>query len=250
MAPMNHTHQSIVGSDMSQIKKSTLTFLKKLAKNNNRDWFQEHKPVYEAARENVIEFADALLDRLRETDVLATENGKKSLYRIYRDVRFSKNKDPYKTNFAGGFKRDGKLRRGGYYFHLCPTSNPNDFVGGSVVGGGFYGMERDDLKRVREELAASAVDMRDILADPDFIRVFGELQGDQLKTAPKGFDRDHPDIDLLRYKQFYAMRSFTDAEVTSSEFLDMSHEALLTLRPFFDYFTDVLTTDGNGELIV
>ncbi|MEM6769438.1 MAG: DUF2461 domain-containing protein, partial [Bacteroidota bacterium] len=216
---------------MSQIKKSTLTFLKKIAKNNNRDWFQENKAVYEAARENVIEFADALLERMRETDVFETENGKKSLYRIYRDVRFSKNKDPYKTNFAGGFKRDGKLRRGGYYFHLCPSGVHDGFVGTSVVGGGFYGMERDDLKRVRDELAINATDMRDILADPDFVRVFGEMQGEKLKTAPKGFDREHPDVDLLRYKQFYAMRAFTDAEVTSREFLDMSHEAMLTLRP-------------------
>lgn len=247
---MNHTRQPVVGSGMSQIKKSTLTFLKKLAKNNDRDWFKEHKPVYEAARENVAEFADALLERLRETDVLETENGKKSLYRIYRDVRFSKNKDPYKTNFAGGFTRDGKLRRGGYYFHICPVGTANNFGGGSFVGGGFYGIERDDLKRVRDELAINATDMREILADPDFVRVFGEMQGDQLKTAPKGFDRDHPDIDLLRYKQFYAMRAFTDQEVLSSEFLNRSHEAMLTLRPFFDYFTDVLTTDGNGELIV
>ncbi|MEO0733873.1 MAG: DUF2461 domain-containing protein, partial [Bacteroidota bacterium] len=118
---------------MAQIKKSTLTFLKQLSKNNNRDWFQEHKPKYEAARENVIEYAEALLDRLRASDVLETENGKKSLYRIYRDVRFSKNKLPYKTNFAGGFKRDGKLRRGGYYFHLTPGGVDDGFVGHSVV---------------------------------------------------------------------------------------------------------------------
>ena len=235
---------------MAQIKKSTLTFLKKLAKNNNRDWFQENKKVYEAARENVIEFADALLEKLRETDVLETENGKKSLYRIYRDVRFSKNKLPYKTNFAGGFKRDGKLRRGGYYFHLTPTGTANDFVGNSVVGGGFYGMESHDLKRVREEIAASADDFREVMADPEFIRVFGEMQGEKLKTAPKGFDREHPDIDLLRYKQFYAMRSFNDQQVTSAEFLDLSHEAMVTLRPFFDLFTEVLTTDANGEVVV
>lgn len=235
---------------MAQIKKSTLTFLKKLAKNNDRDWFAEHKPKYEAARENVAEFAGALLDRLRESDVLETENGKKSLYRIYRDVRFSKNKLPYKTNFAGGYTRDGKLRRGGYYFHLVPEGASDGWTTSSLVGGGFFGIERDDLKRIREELAVNADDMREILADPEFVRVFGEMQGDKLKTAPQGYPKDHPDIDLLRYKQFYAFRNFTDKEVLSSEFLDRSHEALLTLRPFFDYFTDVLTTDGNGEVIV
>ncbi|MEL7163566.1 MAG: DUF2461 domain-containing protein [Bacteroidota bacterium] len=235
---------------MAQIKKSTLTFLKQLAKNNNRDWFQENKPKYEAARENVAEFAGALLDRLRASDVLETENGKKSLYRIYRDVRFSKNKLPYKTNFAGGFTRDGKLRRGSYYFHITPEGTDDGFVGNSIVGGGFYGMESPDLKRVREEIAANASDFREILADKEFVRVFGEMQGDKLKTAPKGFDRDHPDVDLLRYKQFYAMRHFSDKEVLSAEFLDRSHEALLALRPFFDLFTEVLTTDANGEIIV
>jgi uncharacterized protein (TIGR02453 family) len=235
---------------MSQIKKSTLTFLKQLSKNNDRDWFAENKPKYEIARENVIEFADALMGRLAESDVLSTENGKKSLYRIYRDVRFSKNKMPYKTNFAGGFNRDGKLRRGGYYFHLTPSGTDDGYIGGSVVGGGFYGMERDDLKRVRAELAIDATDLREIIADPDFVRVYGEMQGDKLKTAPQGYTKDHPNIDLLRYKQFYVFRNFTDKEVLSSEFLDMSHEALVTLRPFFDLFTDILTTDANGELVV
>ncbi|MEO0734471.1 MAG: DUF2461 domain-containing protein, partial [Bacteroidota bacterium] len=116
--------------------------------------------------------------------------------------------------------------------------------------GGFYGMESADLKRVREEIAANAGDFREVMTDKDFVRVHGEMRGEKLKTAPKGFDRDHPDIDLLRYKQFYAMRSFSDKEVLSAEFLDMSHEALVTLRPFFDLFTEVLTTDANGEVVV
>ena len=235
---------------MPQIKKSTLTFLRQLSKNNRREWFQENKPKYEAARDNVAEFADALLDRLRATDVLETENGKKSLYRIYRDVRFSKNKDPYKVNLAGGFTRDGKLRRGGYYFHLVPQGVHDGFMNGSVVGGGFYGIERDDLNRIREELAVDATDFREVLADPDFRRVFGDLQGEQLKTAPRGYEKDHPNVDLLRFKQFYVFRSFSDKEVCSAEFLDQSHEALLTLRPFFDLFSDILTTDANGELLV
>lgn len=230
---------------MAKITKSTLTFLKQLAKNNDREWFKDNKKDYEAGRENVAEFAQALMDRLAETDVLSTASGKKSLFRIYRDVRFSKNKDPYKTNFAGQFVRDGKLRRGGYYYNVSPTGDWRSFI-----GGGFYGMEKHDLKRMREELAVDAADLREIIADKDFIRLFGELQGEQLKTAPQGYPKDHPNIDLLRYKQFYVGRNFTDKEVLSKDFLDMAHEATLTLRPFFDYFTDVLTTNANGELIV
>ncbi|MEM1357889.1 MAG: DUF2461 domain-containing protein [Bacteroidota bacterium] len=229
---------------MSTIKKSSLTYLKQLAKNNNRDWFQENKPTYEAARENIAAYAQAVMDQLSETDVLETASGKKSLFRIYRDVRFSKNKSPYKTHFSGHLVRDGKFRRGGYYFHFDPASKEY------VVGGGFYGIESADLKRIREEIAASATDFREIMADPEFIRVFGEMRGEKLKTAPKGFPKDHPDIDLLRYKQFYAFRECTEKQVLSSEFVDLTVEAMLTLRPFFDLFTEVLTTDANGEVVV
>lgn len=230
---------------MAQIKKTTLTFLKQLAKNNDREWFKDNKKAYEAGRENVAEFAQALMDRLAESDVLATESGKKSLFRIYRDVRFSKNKDPYKTNFAGQFVRDGKLRRGGYYYNISPTGEWR-----SMIGGGFYGMEKHDLKRMREELAVDASEMREIIADKDFVRIFGEILGDKLKTAPQGYPKDHANIDLLRYKQFYAARNFTDKEVLSKDFVDLAHETTLALRPFFDYFTEVLTTDANGELVV
>jgi uncharacterized protein (TIGR02453 family) len=227
---------------MAQIKKASISFLKDLQKNNNREWFAEHKPRYEAARENIAEFADALMARINEADVLETESGKKSLFRIYRDVRFSKNKDPYKTSHSGQFKREGKLRRGGYYYGISP--------GSTMMGGGFYGMEKNDLKRMREELVMDAGPLREIIANPDFQRIYGEMHGEQLKTAPKGFDKEHPDIDLLRYKQFYAFRNFTDKEVLSAEFIDLAAETHLHLRPFFDYFTDVLTTNVNGELIV
>jgi len=230
---------------VTRIKKTTLTFLRQLSKNNDREWFAAHKGEYEAGRENVAEFAQGLLDRMEKTDVLSTENGKKSLFRIYRDVRFSKNKEPYKTNFAGQFVRDGKLRRGGYYYNISPVGEWRSFI-----GGGFYGMEKDDLKRVREELALDASELRAIVADKDFNRIFGELRGDRLKTAPRGYAKDHPNIDLLNYKQFYAGRDFTDKEVLSAEFIDMAHEAMVTLRPFFDYFTEVLTTDANGEVVI
>ena len=227
---------------MARIDKSTYTFLRQLAAHNDRTWFEEHRADYERARENVAAFAQELLDRLSKTDVISTQNGKKSLFRIFRDVRFSKIKVPYKTNFAGGFTRDGLQRRGGYYFHLSPTEN--------TVGGGFYGIEREDIKRIREELGADSGAMREVLADPDFQRLYGALRGDQLKTSPQGYSNDHPNIDLLRYKQFYAAREFTEQEVLSAEFIDRAEEALLGLRPFFDYFSEVLTTDGNGVSIL
>ena len=236
---------------MAKIKKSTLTFLKQLSKNNDRDWFKERKSKYEAARANVEEFTQALLDKLSETDVLEEQTGRKAMHRIYRDTRFSKDKTPYKINLSASFTRDGKMRRGGYYFHVTPDGlREGDFASGSVAAGGFYNPEREDLKRIREELAADGSELRAIVADNEFIRVFGEMRGDQLKTSPKGYDREHENIDLLRYKNFYALRKFTEAEVLSAEYLDLNLEAYLTVRPFFDYFSDVLTTDANGERIV
>ncbi|MBB4080025.1 uncharacterized protein (TIGR02453 family) [Lewinella aquimaris] len=227
---------------MIQIQSSTFDFLRRLAENNDRNWFADHRGEYDAARENVAEFSDALLERLRETDVISTENGKKSLFRIYRDVRFSKDKRPYKTNIAGSYTRDGLQRRGGYYFTFSPAE--------SMVGGGFYGIEKEDLRRIRQELGGDAGPMREILGAEQFGRLYGHLRGEQLKTAPQGYAKDHPNIDLLRYKQFFAARNFTEAEVLAPDFLDRATETLIGLRPFFDYFSEVLTTDANGESLI
>ena len=220
------------------ISKSTLQFLKDLAKNNNRPWFTENKDRYVAAHENMIEFAEALIDEMSHHDNLVPMTGKKSLFRIYRDVRFSKDKSPYKTNFAGGLKRATKWLRGGYYYHIEP--------GESFVGGGFWAPNPADLKRIRDEIAADDKPLRKIIADPVFVKTFGTLKGDAVKTAPKGFSKDHPAIDLLRHKQFLVSHSFTEKEVTSPDFVKKLSQSFQNMRPFFDYMSEVLTTDSNG----
>ena len=220
------------------ISKTTLQFLKDLAKNNNRPWFNDNKERYIAAHENMIEFAEALIDEMSHHDNLVPMTGKKSLFRIYRDIRFSKDKSPYKINFAGGLKRATKWLRGGYYYHIEP--------GNSFVGGGFWGPNPADLKRIRDEIAADDKPLRKIIADPTFKKTFGSLKGDTVKTAPKGFSKDHPAIDLIRHKQFLVSRAFTDKEVTSPNFVHELVQAFRNMRPFFDYMSDVLTTDANG----
>lgn len=220
------------------ISKSTLQFLKDLAKNNNRPWFNDNKDRYLAAHENMIAFAEDVIDEMSHHDNLVPMTGKKSLFRIYRDVRFSKDKSPYKTNFAGGLKRATKWLRGGYYYHIEP--------GESFVGGGFWGPNSADLKRIRDEIAADDKPLRKIIADPTFKKTFGSLKGDAVKTAPKGFAKDHPAIDLLRHKQFLISRSFTEKEVTSPNFAKELCQAFQNMRPFFDYMSEVLTTDSNG----
>lgn len=228
---------------ITSIPASTLKFLTDLRANNNRPWFTEHKERYQTEHAYMVEFAEHLMARMNQHDVLEPMTGKKSLFRIYRDTRFSKDKTPYKGHFSGTMKRATVLRRGGYYYHIEPN-------GGSLVAGGFWGPNSADLKRIREELAADAAPMRKIIADPVFIKTFGELKGDQLKTAPKGFDRDHPNIDLIRYKQYVLIRNFSDAEVQQADFMDKVVDTYLHMRPFLNYMTEVLTTDSNGVPIV
>lgn len=223
---------------MTAIQKSTFKFLKALAKNNNRDWFNENKPTYVEEHEKMIVFAEELLGRMNEHDNIETPTGKKSLMRIYRDVRFSKDKSPYKKHFGGGFRRATVHLRGGYYYHIEP--------GNTFVGGGFWGPNKDDLKRIRDAFSEDHEEIRRILNDKTFIETFGELKGDGVKTAPKGFDKEHPAIDLIRKKQFIISKSFTDKEVHSDDFMDEVVQTFKNMRPFLDFMSEVLTTDGNG----
>ena len=220
------------------IPKSSLKFITLLSKNNNREWFNAHKNEFEIEQNSMAQFADALLQKMNVHDVIETVSGKKSLHRIYRDTRFSKDKTPYKTNWSGGFKRASKQRRGGYYFHIEPNN--------SFIAGGFWGPNNEDLKRIRDEFAFDASPLRKILKSKSFVNTFGTLQGEQLKTTPKGFDADNEAIDLLRYKQFLLIKKFTDEEVLSSDFLKQANETFKHMRPFFDYMSEVLTTDLNG----
>lgn len=220
------------------IDKSNLDFLEKLNKNNDRDWFNAHKDEYVQAHENMINFADAVLAEMRKHDNIETASGKKSLQRIYRDTRFSKDKTPYKSHWGGGLKRATDLLRGGYYFHIQP--------GNSFVGGGFWAPNPADMKRIREDIAADPDALRKIISDKTFIDTFGSLEGEQVKTAPKGYKKDHPAIDLLRYKQFLIGKKFSDKEVLKPDFHLQVVDTFVKMRPFFDYMSEVLTTDENG----
>jgi uncharacterized protein (TIGR02453 family) len=227
---------------MSTFSKANFDFLKQLQKNNDREWFNAHKDEYLKQHENVIGFADELLLEMNKHDNIETPTGKKSLFRIYRDVRFSKDKSPYKTHWAGGFKRATSQLRGGYYFHLEQ--------GNSMVGGGFWAPNKDDLLRFREDIAADAAPLRKIINSKSFKDTFGSLHGEQLKTCPKGFDKEHPDVDLLRYKQFTVFKKFTDKEVLSPNFAKQVSDTFKKMRPFFDYMSESVTTDANGSSII
>lgn len=221
------------------IEKSTFDFLRQLSKNNNRDWFAKHKPKYLAAHENMIAFAEVVLQRMKAHDLIETPSGKASLFRIYRDIRFSKEKTPYQTCFHGGFKRATKLRRGYYYFHIAP--------GNTYMSGGFYGPNAEDLKRIREDIDRNHEDWRKLLKSKPIKETFGTLDGDKVATAPRGYAKDHPAIDLLRHKNFILRHHFSDKEALAPNFADLLDKTFQKIRPFFDYMSEVLTTDLDGR---
>lgn len=216
------------------VPQKAFAFLQQLEKNNNRDWFNENKPEFKAIEDEVKSFYNELLQKLESHDKIE----RLKVFRIYRDVRFSKNKVPYKTHFGANYIRIKPNLRGSYYLHISP--------GGSFIATGFWAPEKEDLLRIRKEFEMDASEIREILANKTFKQVWGELEGEELKTAPKGFDKEHENIDLIRKKQFVFTKNFTDEEVMSPGFMKEVNDAFKAIRPYFDYMTEVLTTDVNG----
>lgn len=224
------------------IQKSTFDFLKQLARNNNREWFNAHKGNYLAAKENVETFVEGLMARMSAHDQIETRTGKKSIYRIYNDVRFSNDKTPYNPRFAGYIRRVKPTNRGGYYFWIKP--------GGSRLACGYGHSNPEDLLRLRQDIDYNYNDWKKIINARAIRNTFGAMRGEQVKTAPRGFPKDHEAIELLRYKQYWFERGFTDKEVLASDFATQMNKAYKAIRPFFDYTSMVLTTDLNGESII
>ena len=225
--------------DTAIISKDTLNFLNKLKANNTREWFTEHKKKFKELETNFKSFVTGLKSEIEIHD----EIEKSKVFRIYRDVRFSKDKTPYKSHFAASYARAGAKLRGGYYLHIKPG-------GESFIATGFWEPNKDDLFRIRKELEMDASEFRAVISDKKFIEIWGNIVGDELKTAPKGFDKEHKDIDLIRKKQFIFTRKFIDKEVTSKDFQNTVNESFKSIRPFFNLMSDILTTNLNGESLL
>lgn len=223
----------------TSIQESSLEFLEKLSRNNDRGWFNKNKSLYLEEYKKVISFTNTLLEELKKFDKIETVTGKKALHRIYRDIRFSKNKTPYKNNWSGSFKRATHLLRGGFYFHIEP--------GNSFAAGGFWGPNKEDLLKLRKGIISEENEFREILDSDEFKEVFGVLHGEKLKTAPKGFDKDLSSIDLLRYKQYILKHDFTDEEVKSKNFHKKVVGIFVAMHPLLDLMSYILTTDENGS---
>jgi len=219
--------------------KNTLSFLKEIKENNNKPWFTAHKAEFETAKAEMNDLAKELVSKMLLHDNI---DPKPKLFRIYRDVRFSKDKTPYKSNMSASMKRNTAALRGGYYFHVEP--------GGSFLAGGFWQPNPKDLLHIRQQIQQDAEPLREVLQSKDFVDYFGQLEGEQVKTAPKGFDKADPNIDLLRHKGFIVTKYFTDKEVTSKDFADQLNTGFSKMRPMFDVMSEYLTTNLNGELLI
>jgi len=220
---------------MATLSKSVFDFLRKLEKNNNRDWFNEHKKEFKIIEAETKQAYQDLSDLLNIHD----EIDEFKMFRIYRDVRFSKNKLPYKTHFGGSFSRKKPELRGGYYLHVQPGNE-------SFIATGFWEPNKEDLFRIRKEIEQDDTEIRKIINQKKFKATWGDFVGDEVKTAPKGFNKDHKAIDLIKKKQFIFTKKYTDNEVTSANFLNQVNTDFKAIRPYFDYMSDVLTTDLNG----
>lgn len=220
------------------ITKDTLRFLNELKINNNREWFEQNKSEFKSLETGVKGFYNSLMDKMKEHD----EIEKLKMFRIYRDVRFSKDKTPYKSHFAGSFSRAGAKLRGGYYLQIRP--------GGSFIAAGFWEPNKEDLLRIRKELELDATALRELINKPSFKNTWGELVGDEVKTAPKGFSKDDPNIDLIRKKAFIFVRNFTDKEVLNKDFILEVNKSFKEIRPYFNLMSEILTTNLNGESLL
>lgn len=217
------------------IKAETFDFLNKLVENNNRDWFLDHKGLYEAARENVIGFAQKVLQSLAKADhqVNADTDPKKCVMRIYRDVRFSKDKTPYKNNFGINFKTGNGTAELGYYIHIQP--------GKSFTGGGYWMPQADHLKAIRQEIDYNGAALNAIVTDASFIDDFSVFdQQDQLKNNPKGYEADHPYINLLKLKSFAAMRPLTDEDLMKKSSEETVVKYLNKIQPLNNFLKQAL----------
>lgn len=220
------------------ITKATLHYFAELKANNHKPWFEQHKNRYLRAKAEVRTLMQTVENNLNKSDVIEFSR----LFRMHNDLRFSKNKPPYKGYLGGYYRRFGADRRGSYAFDIEP--------GNSRVGGGFFGPNSEDLLRIRREFELDLQGIHNIVEAPTFVKHFGSLMGNGVKTAPRGFDKTHPNIEFIRKKQFYAYRFFSDEEVVRKDFADLMTTTFLAIRPFFDYMTEVLTTDMNGVSIL
>lgn len=223
---------------MRVVPKDTISFLRELKLNNNRDWFNENKKRFNSIQSGVKEFADGVNESLKKFDDIE----KLKIFRIYRDLRFSKDKTPYKKNIGMAFHRAKPELRGGYYLEISADE--------SFIAVGFWNPNKEDLLRIRKEIEVDGQEFKSVINHNKIKDVWGEIKGQEVKTSPKGFNVNHQHIDLIKKKQFIFIKKLKDEEILDENFHKKLVSNFLSIRPFFDYMSEVLTTNLDGESIV
>lgn len=219
------------------IQHHTYDFLKELIENNNREWFQANKQRYDAARENVLDFTASLLKLMHKVDPGIDDalDPKKCVMRIYRDIRFSKDKTPYKNNFGISIPTKGlKPGRTEYYLQVAP--------GNSFIAGGYWMPEAAHLKAIRQEIDYNADELKNIIDDPAFKKLFGEFRNQEaLKSIPRDYSADNENIDLLKLKSFVAFHPFKDDELMKQNAAETIAGICSKIQPLNVFLNNALT---------
>ena len=207
--------------------KNILKFLQILKKNNNREWFLQNKEFFQSTKNNFVDIVETLIAGIAKHDKgIAGLQAKDSIFRIYRDIRFSKDKTPYKTNFGAnmtpGDKKSGKA---GYYIHIEPDR-------GSFLAGGIYMPPSEQLKAVRQEIDYNIDEFKKIIQDKSFVLCFGSVTGEKLKKAPQGYPPDHPNIELLKFKSYIVMHKVKDTQLLDEGFIKYAVDVFGAMQPF------------------
>lgn len=212
-----------------------LEFLTDLSANNNREWYNANKKRYDESREKILFLTDVLINEIRKFDSeIPALSPKDCVFRIFRDVRFSNDKRPYKTNFGAFVAKGGrKSMYAGYYFHIDPE--------GSFAGGGVYMPPAEPLKAIRDYMAENGGEFLDIINDKNFKKIYPEMYDDKLKTAPKGFPKDHEYIDLLRYKSFVFSSKMDKSEISADNLIDKIIDSFEQLSPVNAFLNEALS---------
>ena len=212
------------------LQSSTIQFLKALKKNNNKEWFDKNRKIYEQAKADYLNFVTILLNEIQGFDTSLMElQPKQCIFRLNRDVRFSKNKDPYKTNFGASFSKGAKkIQTAGYYFHLEPGEN--------FVGGGLWMPMAPDLNKVRQEIDYCFKEFSSILKKPAFKSTYGDMDNSmKLVRPPKGFEIDNPALEYLKLKSFVVTRSIKDTELTDKQLVKNVVKDFKTIAPLVHF---------------
>lgn len=222
------------------ISKETFQFLKELKTNNFKEWFDENRSVYHAIRNEFEQFVHMIIAEIGQFDKEAAQTtAKASIFRINRDIRFSLDKNPYKTNLGAFIAKGGRKGiNAGYYIHVEP--------GECFLAGGIYMPSGPMLKAIRDEIYDNIDEFKTIVNAPDFLKHFGnKLWGDMVKTAPKGFPKDFPDIEYLKYKHYTIAKNEPDRIYMQLSFIDEVRVVFKAMQPFNSFLNRAVAEVGR-----